>query len=69
MIANLPLNGLKIEDIALGSFCAHKYENDWYLGIANFVSMKNQDLIIKLLHPEGPAAQFFWPNRDDQAFQ
>ena len=55
MIANLHLNGLKIEDIAPGSFYTCQYENDWYLGIANFVSMENQDLNIKFLHPKGPA--------------
>ena len=42
MIANLLLNGLQIEDKAPGSFCACQYENDWYLGIANFVSMENE---------------------------
>ena len=65
MIANLPLNGLKIEDIAPGSFYACQYENDWYLGIANFVSMENQDLNIKFLHPKGFTVQFFWPSRDE----
>ena len=44
MIANLPLNGLKIKDIAPGSFYACQYENDWCLGIANFILMENQDL-------------------------
>ena len=65
MIANLSLNGLKIEDIAPGSFYVCQYENDWYFGIASFVSMENQDLNIKFLHPKGPAVQFFWPTRDD----
>ena len=41
MIANLPLNGLKIEDIAPGSIYACQYENDWYLGIAKFALMEN----------------------------
>ena len=65
MIVNLSLNGLKIEDIAPGSFYVCQYENDWYFGIASFVSMENQDLNIKFLHPKGPAVQFFWPTRDD----
>ena len=64
MIANLPLNGLKIKDIAPGSFYACQYENDWCLGIANFILMENQDLSIKSLHPKGPAVQFFWPRRN-----
>ena len=65
MIANLSLNGLKIEDIAPGSFYVCQYENDWYFGIASFVSMENQDLNIKFLQPKGPAVQFFWPTRND----
>ena len=65
MIANLPLDGLKIEDIASGSFYVCQYESDWYLGNANFVSMDNQDLNIKFLHPKGLAVQFFWPSKDD----
>ena len=65
MITNLPLNDLKIEDIAPVSFYDCQYENDWYLSIANFVSMENQDLNIKFLHPKGPAVQFFWPSRDE----
>ena len=65
MIANLSFNGLKIEDIASGSFHACQYENDWYLDIANFALIKNQDLNIKFMHPKGPAVQFFWPSRND----
>ena len=52
----------KLEDIAPGSFYSCQYENNSYLGLANFV---NQDLNIKFLHPRGPAVQFFWPRRDD----
>ena len=40
-IANLPLNELKIEDTARGSFCACQYENNWYLEIVNFILMEN----------------------------
>ena len=61
MIANLSLNGLIIEDI----FYACQYENDWYIGIANFVSIKYQDLNIKFLHPKGSAVQLFWSSWDD----
>ena len=40
MIASLFLNGLKIEDIAPGSFYACQYENDWYL--RNFFNGKSR---------------------------
>ena len=64
VIANLPLSGLEIEDITLGSCYACQYENEWYLSVANLLSMKNQDMNIKFLHPKGPAVLFFWPSRD-----
>ena len=37
VVVNLYLNDLEIEDIAPCSFYACLYENEWYLGIANFV--------------------------------
>lgn len=58
-------HGLQLESITPGSFYACCYENDWYFGIANFVSTENQDVNVKFLHPKGPAIQFFWPSRDD----
>ena len=58
-------HGLQLESITPGSFYACRYENDWYFGIANFVSTENQDVNVKFLHPKGPAIQFFWPSRDD----
>ena len=40
-ITNLPLNDLKTEDTARGSFYACQYENNWYLEIVNFILMEN----------------------------
>ena len=61
MIANLSFNGLKIENIASGSFHACQYENDWYLDIANFALIKNQDLNIKFMHQKALQFSAFGP--------
>ena len=41
------------------------YENDWYFGLANYVSVENNDVNVSFMHPKGPATKFFWPSRDD----
>ena len=46
-------------------FHACRYENDWYFGIANYISIENNDVNVKFMHPKGPASNFFWPDRDD----
>jgi len=56
---------MSIENISPGSFYACRYENEWYFGVANYVSVENSDVHVIFLHPKGPAVQFFWPSRDD----
>ena len=46
-------------------FYACRYENDWYFGIANYVSIENNDVNVKFMYPKGPASKFFWPSKDD----
>ena len=53
---------LSIEHIMSGSFYACSYDDEWYFGVANYVSLENCDVNIKFLHPNGLAAQFFWPS-------
>ena len=48
-----------------GSFYACYYDDEWYLGVANYVSVENCVVNIKFLHPSDPAAQFFRPSLED----
>ena len=41
------------------SLYACSYDDEWYVGVANYSSVENYDMNIKFLHPNGPAAQFF----------
>ena len=47
------------------SFYACSHGDEWYLLLQNYVSVENCDANIKFFHPYGPAAQFFWPSRED----
>ena len=33
--------------------------DEWYFGVANYITVENYDVNIKLFHPNGTAAQFF----------
>ena len=62
------LTSFNIEDITAGSFYACKYENDWFIGVVKFVSMENDDVMFKFMHPKGFATHHFWPQRNDECW-
>ena len=53
---------LSIEHIMLGSLHADFYDDEWYFGVANYISVENYDVNVKFLQLNGPAAQFFKPS-------
>ena len=53
---------LSIEHISHGSLYACSYDDEWYFGVANYLSVENYNVNIKFLLPNGPAAQFFRPS-------
>ena len=64
-ISNLiedPPGSVNIEVIPQKFYACH-YENNWYFGIANYVSIENNDVNEKFMHPKGPASIFFGPVR------
>ena len=58
-------NLIEMDSIMPGQFYKCQYENDWFFGVANFVSIENKDVNVKFMHPKGPALNFFWPTKDD----
>ena len=48
-----------IEHIMPGSLYACSYDDKWYFGVANCITVENYDVNIKFLQPNVPAAQFF----------
>ena len=56
---------INIAEVIPHKFFACHSENDWYFGIANYVSIENNHVKVKFMNPKGPASKFFWPSRDD----
>ena len=54
---------INIEEVIPQKFYACRYENDWYFGKANYVSIENNGLDVKFMHPKRPASNFFWLSR------
>ena len=49
---------INIEELIPQKFYVSCYENDWYFGIANFVSIENNDVNVKFMYT---ASKFFGP--------
>ena len=56
---------LSIEHIMPGLLYACSHDDEWYFGVANYISVENYDGNIKFLQLNGPVAQFFWPSLED----
>ena len=55
---------INIEEVIPQKFYACHYENNWYFGIVNYVSIEYNDVNVKFMRPKGPASKFFWPSKD-----
>ena len=51
--------------LVYGSHYACSDDDEWYFGVANYISVESYDVSIKFLQPNGPAAQFFRPIIED----
>ena len=59
---------LPIEHIMPGSLYACSYDDAWYFGVANYISVENYDVNIKFFQPNGPGAQFIRPSLQDSCW-
>ena len=53
-------NEISIDDVLMGSYHSCLYEKEWY-GIAEEVSVEENDALVKFLHPTGPSVYHQWP--------
>ena len=53
---------LSIEHIMPGLPYACFYDDEWYFGVAHYISVENYDVNIEFLQPNGHVAQFFRPS-------
>ena len=44
----------------MGSYLSYLYEREWYDGI-NEVSVEENDVLVKFLHPIDPSVYLHWP--------
>ena len=54
-----------IDHIIPGLLYAYSDDDDWYLGVANYILVESHDVSIKFLQTNGPAAHFFRPSIED----
>ena len=52
---------LSVEHIMSGLLYACSYDDEWYFGFANYISVENY-VNIKFLQPNGTVTQFFRPS-------
>ena len=45
----------------MGSYVSCLYEKEWYDGINEEVSVEENDVLVKFLHPTDPSVYLHWP--------
>ena len=48
----------------MGSYVSCLYEKEWYDGINEEVSVEENDVLVKFLHPIDPSVYLHWPGID-----
>ena len=57
-------NEISIDDVRVGSYVICLYEKEWYDGIHEEVSVEENDVLVKFLHPIDPSVYLHWPAID-----
>ena len=52
----------------MGSYISCLYEKEWYDGIVEEVSVEENDVLVKFLHPIGPSVYLHWPAIEDKSW-
>lgn len=58
-------SNVTFEDVKENTYVACVYDSKWWFGKVLEKSHNNQDYSITFLHPNAPAASFFWPTSAD----
>ena len=61
-------NEISIDDIPVASYVSCLYEKEWYVGMVEEVSVEENDVLPKFLHPNGPSVYFHWPAIEDKCW-
>ena len=52
----------------MGSYVSCLYEKEWYDGINEEVSVEENDVLVKFLHPTDPSVHLNWPAIDSKCW-
>ena len=61
-------NEISIDDVRMGSYVSCLYEKEWYDGINEEVSVEENDVLVKFLHPTDPSVHLNWPAIDSKCW-
>ena len=66
----VPVNILNsmIHDLKIRDYVACTYGFDWYAGIILYISIDNDNVYVKFMHPKGPSMLFKWPLKEDECW-
>ena len=57
-------NKVSIDDVRMASYVSCVYEKEWYDGINEEVSVGEDVILVKFLHPIDPSVYLHWPAID-----
>ena len=57
-------NEISIDDVRMGSYVSYLYDKGWYDGINEEVSVEENHVLVKFLHPIDPSVYLHWPAID-----
>jgi hypothetical protein len=56
---------LDLNQCGPGQYLACMYDGKWWLGSVMETSDDDGDILVKIMHPHGPAKSFYWPAGED----
>ena len=64
----VPNSQYDIEKVEVTSYIVCLYDQQWYVGLFQDLSIEHSDVNLKFMHPKRPAKAFFWPDREDNCW-
>ena len=49
---------------SIHDYVAFLYDQKWWIGIVLEINIEEGDVLVKFMHPNGPARSFSWPSKE-----
>ena len=56
---------VSMEMLNASTFVAIAYDNSWFIGMIQEISVEDKDVLVKFMSPSGPAPSFKWPRHEE----